>query len=422
MEYWYKYIYLYNMVKPGLRIWFISFFLLSFVRLLFGQDGDFQPSEVNRVTINIVGDLMAHIDQIQGAWNEETQSYDFSPVFRYVKPFLSDADLTLGNLETTLAGKDGAFSKVEETWFQGYQGYPYFNSPDSYLAALKDAGFDILSVANNHSLDSLIDGAIKTRQKVFEYGMMPVGSGPSVNDGVYYRVINGIKIAFLSYTYCTNQFTQFEKDGFRVNSLNMYQEPLIQEMLSVVRKAADNSDFTVVMIHFGWSYVYSPDSWQKSLTQRLLDSGADFVAGNHPHVLQPMGYTNNGDNQRAFQIYSLSNFISHQRFAGNPPVSRDAGVILRLTLEKADDLTVIGDIQYLPTWVRMEPDHVFTILPVDQVLADGESFRFSMEELERLRFIQEESPRILGGGTVPGSPYRSFEPAVVEGNTNPASK
>jgi len=387
---------------------------------LFPQQG--QNASVAFSSLIFVGDLMAHIDQVQGAWDEEKEQFDFRSSFSYVKPYLEDADITMGNLETTLAGPGGAFQLVEDTAFMGYQGYPFFNTPDAYADALADTGFDILSTANNHSLDSGMEGAIRTHQKIQEKGMDPVGTGLVDDDGIAYRIVNGMKIAFLSYTYCTNQFTIIEDQGFKVNSLNMYQQPLIEDMLIQVRKAADQSDFTVVMIHFGWSYQYVPDDWQKVLTDQLLQAGADFVAGDHPHVLQPMNYRLNGDGEQAFQIYSLSNFISHQRYAGNPPRSRDAGVILKLHLmRKRSGNVEISFVQYMPTWVRMRQNE-FTLIPVDPALDNPDAFDLSSSELERLKAVQQESPLILGDPSEPGNPYRVLAPPRVAGNTTPASR
>lgn len=374
---------------------------------------DIQPVPLEQelpeiLTLAVVGDLMAHIDQVQYAWNPDSETYDFSPSFRYIKPFLSQADLAFGNLETTLAGPDGAFQKVANTYFQGYQGYPFFNSPDSYLDALTDAGFDILSLANNHSLDSGMEGAIRTRDQVLQKGMIPVGTQPSGEDGVEYLEVKGMKLAFLSYTFCTNQFREIESLGFRINSLNMYQEPLIEEMLQTVRKAADQSEFTVVMIHFGWSYIHRPDDWQISLTDRLLEAGADFVAGDHPHVLQPMSFRENGDGEESFQIYSLSNFISHQPFSGNPPVSKDGGVVLKLHLfEKDPGLVEILKMDYMPTWLKMT-DGGFTVIPVDNALREPNAYGMVEEDYSRLYHLVEESPRILGGDSTIEYPYRTF--------------
>ena len=100
------------------------------------------PDSISEITINLVGDLMCHLPQTKNA-QLSNGIYDFKPSFEYIKPYLKNADLTIGNLETTFAGTS-----------QPFAGYPAFNSPDAYCEALKDAGFDFLVTANNHSMDT----------------------------------------------------------------------------------------------------------------------------------------------------------------------------------------------------------------------------------------------------------------------------
>ena len=97
---------------------------------------------ISEISINLVGDLMCHLPQTVNA-KLSNGEYDFNPSFEYIKHYLQDADITIGNLETTFAGTS-----------QPYAGYPAFNSPDSYCAAVKNAGFDFLVTANNHSMDT----------------------------------------------------------------------------------------------------------------------------------------------------------------------------------------------------------------------------------------------------------------------------
>ena len=91
---------------------------------------------ISEISINLVGDLMCHLPQTNNA-KLSNGGFDFNPSFEYIKPYLQDADLTIGNLETTFAGTS-----------QPYAGYPAFNSPDEYCTAIKNAGFDFLVTAN----------------------------------------------------------------------------------------------------------------------------------------------------------------------------------------------------------------------------------------------------------------------------------
>ena len=95
--------------------------------------------------MTVVGDIMCHNTQYQDAYDKATDSYDFSHVFSNIASNLRDADITIGNLETTFAGPE-----------KGYSGYPTFNTPDALATNLKELGFDVLSTANNHSLEVIM--------------------------------------------------------------------------------------------------------------------------------------------------------------------------------------------------------------------------------------------------------------------------
>jgi len=106
------------------------------------------------IIISAVGDLMAHQSNLNNAYNSKTSTYDFSGFLALVKPYLTKSDLTIGNFETVTAGPNAR-----------YTSYPSFNTPDSMLTALSNAGFDVLSTANNHCLDRGINGLTRTIQK-----------------------------------------------------------------------------------------------------------------------------------------------------------------------------------------------------------------------------------------------------------------
>ena len=122
------------------------------------------PDSLSEITINLVGDLMCHLPQTNNA-KLPNGEYDFNPSFEYIKPYLQDADITIGNLETTFAGTT-----------QPYAGYPAFNSPDAYCKAIKEAGFDFLVTANNHSMDTREDGLLRTIDVIKKNGLGYAGT------------------------------------------------------------------------------------------------------------------------------------------------------------------------------------------------------------------------------------------------------
>ena len=151
---------------------------------------------VSEISINLVGDLMCHLPQTQNA-KLANGTYDFNPSFEYIKPYLQDADITIGNLETTFAGTS-----------QPYAGYPAFNSPDEYCTAIKNAGFDFLVTANNHSMDTREAGLLRTIDVIKKHGLGYAGTYLNQHDHDSIRILNikGIKLGILNYTYGTNLY------------------------------------------------------------------------------------------------------------------------------------------------------------------------------------------------------------------------
>ena len=105
------------------------------------------------VRLLFAGDAMQHSTQFKWAWDAKNRQYDYEPNFRYLRPYLADADVSVVNFETTLSGKP-------------YSGYPKFRTPDAFLYALADAGFQIFALANNHILDGDKKGMLRTLKKL----------------------------------------------------------------------------------------------------------------------------------------------------------------------------------------------------------------------------------------------------------------
>lgn len=307
---------------------------------------------IRTVTISFVGDLMCHLPQIDYA-RVGKDSFDFKPVFREVKKFLSSSDLTIGNLETTIAGKENR-----------YAGYPLFNSPDEYLVALKDAGFDILLTANNHSLDRGKKGIERTIDKISELGMNFTGTYKSQQDRDSIRIfeINGIKLTILAYTYGLNGNNIPKNEEFLVNVIDT---SLIKQDIRSARKK--NVEVVLVYFHFGEEYQRKPSHFQKEIVKHVIDYGADLIIGSHPHVIQPLEFFTSNKNKIGEGIiaYSLGNFLSNQRWRHS-----DAGVILNLELTKniLKGETRLSNISFVPVWVfkgKIENKNEFVIFPSD---------------------------------------------------------
>lgn len=321
------------------------------------------------VTLCVVGDLMCHSTQFNYA-KVGTDTFDFTPVYREVKPYLSAADLTIGNLETVIAGKN-----------KGYSGYPYFNAPDDYLYALKDAGFDFLITANNHALDQGWEGVKRTIEVINEYKMHSTGTFLSQQDRDSLRIIqlNSISIAILAYSENTNGLPIPKGKDF---AINLIDEELIKSDIANAREK--NVDLILVHLHYGIEYNREPGEYQKEIVNKIIQLGADIVIGGHPHVIQPVNFfkTNNAKLDSGFVAYSMGNFISNQRWRYS-----DAGLILNINISKniVSDSIYISEVNYLPTWVfRGQTDFGREYIILPSQFSDDSTYTYLTKQDQKL--------------------------------------
>ena len=292
------------------------------------------------ITINMVaiGDIMCHCPNYQDAYDPSTGSYDFTHFFTQIKYYIFDADVAIGNLETTFGGNDKAYS-----------GYPKFNSPPELAEAIKDIGIDVLTTSNNHSMDTGYDGLINTIKKLDELGFAHTGTFKSQKDkdSILIKNVNGIKIAFLSYTYGTNGIPIPKGKEYCVNLIN---KKLIKKQ---IQRAKDlNPDLICVSMHWGIEYEAKQSHKQEDLADFLFENGADIILGSHPHVLQPIEKRTitleDGTTKDGFLIYSLGNFCSAQI----KEYTKDS-IILNLQITKhTDGKVTLDSYNYTPIYMQ----------------------------------------------------------------------
>ena len=294
------------------------------------------PDSSVTISISVVGDLMCHSPQFEYA-KVGKDSFDFNPVYRNVKKYLESSDFTFGNLETVTAGKEDG----------GYTGYPFFNSPASYISALKEVGFDLLITANNHSLDRSEKGILKTIDEINSRNLNYVGTYTSQRDRDSIRIfdIKGIKFAILAYSYGTNGNPIPKGKNYLINLIDYH---LIENDIQSAR--LNGAELVLVHFHFGEEYQREPVQFQKDVVNKTIQLGADIIIGGHPHVLQPVNFykTNNANIDSGFVAYSMGNFFSNQQAR-----YKDAGMILTLKIRKdfSKNKFDITEVNYLPTWV-----------------------------------------------------------------------
>lgn len=291
------------------------------------------------ITISVIGDIMCHNTQYKDAYNSDEGTYDFSYVFDNIKEYVESADLAIGNLETTLAGKE-----------IGYSSYPTFNTPENLAIDLAEMGIDILSTANNHSLDKGFKGIINTIEELDKAGIKHTGTFKSEEEAnnLLITEIKGIKIGIVSYTYGTNGIPVPDEKEFCINLID--DEKIISD-LNKMKK--ENVDVTIAIMHWGEEYQISPNDEQDRLAKLLIENGVDLIFGSHPHVLQKMEkydvILEDGTEKDCFVMYSMGNFIS-----GQVKKNTKQSVILNLELTKHYDgnkKISIDSVSYTPIYM-----------------------------------------------------------------------
>ncbi|MBQ4521827.1 MAG: CapA family protein [Lachnospiraceae bacterium] len=334
---------------------------------------------VRSITITSVGDIMCHKWQINRAYDEATDTFDFAEAFTYIEKYLSESDFTVGNLETTLAGRNVGSASV-----LGYSGYPRFNSPEILAKNLKDIGFDLLTTANNHSIDSGYKGIVATLDELDKVGLLHTGTARSLEEKEKHVIcdIEGIQVGFLGYTNITNGLSVPDENSYAINNIDYYTQSRIQNMCEEVQSLKENSDFVVVMIHFGNEYVTQPDRYQKAVADALFEAGADVILGSHPHVIQPMEIREiqnpDGTTRKGVVIYSLGNFISSQKY-DEEGRQKDIGLILNLNLESDGINTKLCSVELIPTYVYWTED-VIGVVSCYEAYENKDAYSFLSEK------------------------------------------
>lgn len=254
-----------------------------------------------RMSIVMVGDALIHgaiyMDASVNKTYNANDKYNFSKMFNYIKPLISKYDLKYYNQESIIGGGNP-------------QHYPRLNSPDAIGEDLLSIGFNLVSLANNHSFDQNESGLVHSLEfwKKHVNDAHTAGSYSSFDerDEIPIYEQNDIKYAFLSYTIPTNGLSAPQGKEYYVN---VYSD---EQVSKDVKKAREKgAEVVMVAMHWGVEYTHVPNEEQKKVAKYLSDLGVDIVIGSHPHVIQPMEYVGN-----TLVIYSLGNFIAAQRVLG----------------------------------------------------------------------------------------------------------
>ncbi len=281
-----------------------------------------EPPKEKRMSLVAVGDALIHgavyMDADIGGGN-----YDFSKMFTDIEPLIKDYDLRYYNQETIIGGKN-----------LGVSHYPTFNSPDEIALNLMDIGFNLVSLANNHSMDKGEAGILYSVNFWRDKDVVVSGQSDSFenrNDIKIYEK-NGIKYAFIAYTEMTNGIPVPTGKEYLVNVYSDEQAKIDIESVK------DKVDVVIVSMHWGEEYTNVPTESEKREAEYLSSLGVDLIIGSHPHVIQPVDYV--GD---TLVIYSLGNFISGQSPLG---IDKIIGLMVGMDIVVNEDKVSFENVNY----------------------------------------------------------------------------
>ncbi len=351
-------------MRQGLRIFLLTILIFALPGITVAQ---IFTTPVHQIDLLFAGDIMQHEAQLKMA-RQSNGEYSFSYCFRHIKEFVRSADISVANLETTI-GKSG------------YSGYPSFCAPDSFLYAVKDAGFKVLLFANNHCMDKGKRGALHTLDMLDSLQIAHCGvyRNAKEREERYPLIVEekGVRVAILNYTYSTNG--REIPSPMVVNLID--KETIVRDIQAAKEKRADA---IIACMHWGDEYVSLPPQRVKELGDWLIEQGVDHIIGNHPHVVQPLEIRESSTTpDRNVVANSTGNLVSNMSLRRT-----DGGMMIAMKLMKILNYTRPRDVRYLLTWIAPKSEdgkRDFTIYPAATTEIDG----WEYAEQKRQLFIND---------------------------------
>lgn len=276
-----------------------------------------------QVTLLMVGDILLHVP-VEKSAKREDGSYSYDAIFAETKELIQAADLALVNQEVILGGTE-----------LGISGYPAFNAPYEVGDDLVEAGFDVICHATNHALDKGKKGVTNCLNfwKTNYPEITILGLHENPEDPLYIFEKDGIKVAFLNYTYGTNGISLPEDMPYAVDLLSNKSK-----VIADIQYAESVADFTVVCPHWGTEYRLTADASQEKWTKIFLENGVDLVLGTHPHVIEPVEQITDEETGHSMLVYySLGNYVNWTSSSGDGIANRMVGGMAQITLERGED-------------------------------------------------------------------------------------
>lgn len=296
------------------------------------------PAKWQEVSFAAVGDNLIHSSIYkQAAKRANNEGYDFTFAFENAVDLIEPADIAVINQETLIC------NDVYEP-----STYPRFNSPIALGDHMLDIGFDVFTIANNHTLDKNTDG-LTACLDYWDSRENAVVAGAYRNEedknNIRLNEVNGVTFSYLSYTESLNGLYLPSDSPLIIGDAND-----IDGIVKDIEAAEQISDVCVVALHWGVENSDVISNHQRNYAKILAEAGADIIIGNHPHVLRNIEYIQRDDGSKALCAYSLGNFISAQSAAQNligGVLQFNVSAYVSDTIE-TDEQPVISDVKLIP--------------------------------------------------------------------------
>lgn len=342
------------------------------------------------------GDLILLEDQVKKGFDGTDYNYD--DMFEYTSKYIESADLAIGVFEGPMGGDEVPYS--QGNYDDGKK--LYLSYPDSFAEAIQDAGFDLVTLANNHLMDRGLDSALRTIDVLDEIGLNHVGAYKNEEDknsnSVKLIEEDGISFAILSYTFNFNYCTDSDIMG-DLNFLSSYLVAPESEYCDSVKKTISedfdfakslNVDFIIVLPHMGTQFQDYPDYYQTFWCDYFVELGADIILADHTHSVQP-AFIDTSTGKNVFIGYCPGNYANIYR-----DYNGDCSILTEVYIDKESKTVTGGSI--IPMWVTADSESNYRPIPIYDLVNNPEiSDSLTIYDLERVEEVQRHITSVVMG-------------------------
>ena len=344
------------------------------------------------------GDLILLEDQVKRAWNGN--AYVFDDMFEYTRKYIEAADLSIGVFEGPMGGEERGYS----TSNYGDGKVMALSFPDSFAEAVKRAGFDLVTTANNHMLDKGRDGVFRTLDVLDRTGLPHTGTyrSPQEKESQSIRLIekDGLRFAVLSYTYGSNgrkedEMLYSEDICFMTSMLVPPSSRNFAKVTESIRQDFERAkalkpDFIIVLPHMGSQFLTKPDYYQRTWVKLFKEFGADIILSDHTHSVQPAEITSE-KGRKVFTAYCPGNYSNiYREFNG------DANILVEVYIDRRTKQILAGGI--VPMWSSAFMNGNYRPIPMNDIAHDERlASRLTTYDLERADAVNKVITQTIFG-------------------------